>query len=74
MKAEGFYEDWYRKVWDFSASYFIDPANGGWFNELGDDLKPFDKFFTGKCDIYHALQACLIPLYPATGSLMTAIP
>ena len=52
--------------------HFIDPANGGWFGELGDDLKPMDKFFTGKPDIYHALQACLIPLYPATGSLMRA--
>jgi sulfoquinovose isomerase len=68
-----FYEEWYRKVWDFSATYFIDPANGGWFGELGDDLKPVDKFFTGKPDIYHALQACLIPLFPATGSLLQAI-
>ena len=27
-----------------------------------------DPFF-GKPDIYHALQACLIPLLPATGSI-----
>ena len=73
LKPDPFYEDWYRKVWDFSATSFIDPANGGWFGELGDDLKPIDKFFTGKPDIYHALQACLIPLFPATGSLMRAI-
>jgi mannose/cellobiose epimerase-like protein (N-acyl-D-glucosamine 2-epimerase family) len=74
VKAERFYEEWYRKVWDFAATHFIDPANGGWFAELDDDLRPFDRFFTGKCDIYHALQACLIPLFPATGSLMAAIP
>jgi mannose/cellobiose epimerase-like protein (N-acyl-D-glucosamine 2-epimerase family) len=67
------YEEWYRKVWDFSANHFIDPVNGGWFPELSDDLKPIDLFFTGKPDIYHSLQACLIPLHPATGSLMTAI-
>lgn len=73
LRPDAFYEAWYRKVWDFSASHFIDPANGGWFGELGDDLKPIDKFFTGKPDIYHALQACLIPLFPATGSLMRAI-
>ena len=24
--------------------------------------------FTGKPDLYHAVQACLIPLLPATGS------
>jgi sulfoquinovose isomerase len=68
-----FYEEWYRKVWSFSANYFIDPAKGGWFPELDAGLKPVDLFFTGKPDIYHALQACLIPLFPATGSLMTAI-
>lgn len=73
LKPDRFYEDWYRKVWDFAALRFIDPANGGWFPELGDDLKPVDRFFTGKPDIYHALQACLIPLFPATGSLMKAI-
>lgn len=73
LKPDPFYEEWYRRVWDFSAMYFIDPANGGWFGELGDDLKPIDKFFTGKPDIYHSLQACLIPLFPATGSLMRAI-
>jgi len=73
LKPDRFYEDWYRKVWDFSASHFIDPANGGWFPELGDGLKPVDLFFTGKPDIYHALQACLIPLFPATGSLMRAV-
>ena len=68
-----FYEEWYRHVWGFAANHFIDPANGGWFPELGADLQPVDAFFTGKPDLYHALQACLIPLYPATGSLMTAV-
>lgn len=69
-----FYEDWYRRIWGFSANHFIDPSNGGWFGELDENLKPVDFFFTGKPDIYHALQACLIPLFPATGSLMKAIP
>ena len=73
LKPDPFYGEWYRKVWDFSATHFIDPATGGWFPELGDGLKPVDHFFTGKPDIYHALQACLIPLFPATGSLMRAI-
>lgn len=74
VRPDPFYEEWYRKVWDFAASHFIDPANGGWFGELDENLKPVDFFFTGKPDIYHALQACLIPLFPATGSLMKAIP
>ena len=71
--ADPFFEEWYRRVWNFSAAHFIDPANGGWFPELGADLKPVDAFFTGKPDIYHALQACLIPLYKAEGSLAKVI-
>jgi mannose/cellobiose epimerase-like protein (N-acyl-D-glucosamine 2-epimerase family) len=73
LKPDPFYESWYRKVWNFTANNFIDPANGGWFPELGDGLRPIDRFFTGKPDLYHALQACLIPLYPAKGSLMKVV-
>ena len=73
LTPDPFYESWYRKLWDFAATHFIDPANGGWFGELDDDLRPMDKFFTGKPDIYHALQACLIPLFPPAGSLMRAV-
>ena len=36
-------------------------------------LTPAFTLFPGKADIYHALQACLIPLYPATASLTRAI-
>jgi sulfoquinovose isomerase len=67
--SDPFFEDWYRRIWGFSAMHLIDHARGGWHAELGEDLKPRRGFFTGKPDIYHALQACLIPLYPATGSL-----
>ena len=38
-----------------------------------DDLAPVAGYFTGKPDIYHALQACLIPLYPTDGSLTRAL-
>ena len=37
---------------------------GGWRPQLDDSLKPIAGYFIGKPDIYHALQACLIPLYP----------
>jgi len=64
-----FHEEWYRHIWDVIASSFIDEQNGGWHEQLTEDLKPSYTLFGGKGDIYHALQACLIPLYPATGSL-----
>ncbi|MFC2248409.1 AGE family epimerase/isomerase [Labrys portucalensis] len=67
--GDGFYEEWYRNIWNFSAARFIDKVHGGWFPQLGDDLKPNTGPFYGKVDIYHALQACLIPLLPTTGSI-----
>jgi sulfoquinovose isomerase len=72
--ADPFYEDWYRRIWGFCNNHLIDHRQGGWHHELGQDLKPNRGFFTGKPDIYHALQACLIPLYPVTASLTRQIP
>jgi mannose/cellobiose epimerase-like protein (N-acyl-D-glucosamine 2-epimerase family) len=68
------YEDSYRKIWDVIATSFIDLRWGGWHEEMDEGLQPTHEFFPGKQDIYHALQACLIPLYPATGSLAKVIP
>ncbi|WP_226782869.1 AGE family epimerase/isomerase [Oceaniglobus trochenteri] len=67
------FETWYRRIWSFSARHLMDPDFGGWFPELDTDLQPVERVFTGKPDIYHALQACLIPLYPADGSITLQI-
>ncbi|MBE2276597.1 MAG: AGE family epimerase/isomerase [Rhodobacteraceae bacterium] len=63
------FEDWYRRIWDFTARHLIDTAHGGWHPELDDDLRPVTRVFAGKPDLYHALQACLIPLLPPDGSI-----
>ena len=66
-------EDWYRRLWDFAARRLIDRRDGGWLPQLDDSLTPIDGYFVGKPDLYHALQACLIPLYPTDGSLTRGI-
>ena len=66
-------EAWYRRLWDFAARRFIDRRDGGWRPQLDDSLAPIDGYFVGKPDLYHALQACLIPLYPTDGSLTRGI-
>lgn len=68
-----FHEESYRQIWGFVSRYSIDRENGGWNEELSEDLKPANTLFPGKGDIYHALQACLIPLVPAEGSLTKMI-
>lgn len=67
------YEEWYRRIWSFCATRFIDRRNGGWHAQLDNDLKPNAGPFYGKPDIYHALQACLIPLLPTSGSITHGI-
>ena len=63
----------YRGFWNFAARHLIDARNGGWFCQLDDELKPVPGYFAGKPDIYHSLQACLIPLYGTAGSLTKEI-
>ena len=66
-------EAWYRRFWDFLARHIIDRREGGWRPQLDERLTPVSGYFVGKPDLYHALQACLIPLYPAEGSLTRGI-
>jgi mannose/cellobiose epimerase-like protein (N-acyl-D-glucosamine 2-epimerase family) len=58
-------EVWYRRLWAFSAGHFIDHDLGGWFPEIDKAGKVTATIFKGKPDIYHSIQACLIPM--ATG-------
>ena len=57
-----------ESIWDFVANRLIDRENGGWRTEAG---RPgaFAGLFEGKPDLYHALQACLIPLLPTSGTI-----
>ncbi len=73
LNNDAAYEQWYRRFWNFAARHLIDRSDGGWRLQLDDDLKPVAGYFTGKPDIYHALQACLIPLYSTEGSLTRAL-
>ena len=73
LDGDAGYEHWYRRFWEFAATRLIDRAHGGWFCQLDDALKPHPGYFAGKPDLYHALQACLIPLYGTKGSLTREI-
>jgi sulfoquinovose isomerase len=73
LPEDAFYEDSYRLLTSTVSNHFLDHKNGGWHEELTEDLKPANSLFPGKGDIYHALQACLIPLFPAKGSLTKVV-
>ncbi len=62
------YERWYRTCWDFAALHLLDRRRGSWRAELDETLAPSERTWTGKPDVYHALQATLIPrlgIYPS---------
>jgi mannose/cellobiose epimerase-like protein (N-acyl-D-glucosamine 2-epimerase family) len=69
IDGDPIYERWYRQIWSFIATRFIDRENGGWRAQIDDALRPSSGPFFGKVDIYHSLQACLIPTLPTTGSV-----
>jgi sulfoquinovose isomerase len=68
-----FYEEWYRRIWGFISKRFIDRDNGGWRAQVDEALKPNSDPFFGKVDIYHSLQACLIPILPSRGSITSGL-
>ena len=60
--------EWYQRCWSFAQTYFIDET-GGWIPEIDADGKPDATQFAGKPDIYHAIQATLLPLVPGVSRL-----
>ncbi len=66
MKLGGTAQDQqrYAMLWQFADRALIDHDRGGWFPELDAEGHPTDRQFAGKPDIYHALQACLLPITP----------
>lgn len=73
LTGDQFYEAWYRRLWNFAKGHFIDGPRGGWYPQIdGDGLPSSDPFF-GKVDIYHSLQATVIPLVSADGSVMAGL-
>ncbi|MBP1852405.1 AGE family epimerase/isomerase [Rhizobium halophytocola] len=68
-----FHEDSYRRIWGTISRHFLDRKNGGWHQQLSQTMQPEAELFPTRDDIYHALQACLIPLFPADGSVLEMI-
>lgn len=57
------WEQWYRRLWDHAATYFLD-SSGGWINELDDDMREGGTVWPGRPDVYHAAGAYIGPLLP----------
>lgn len=67
------YADLYQRFWDHAAVYFLDYEQGSWHHELDPTNRPSASVWSGKPDIYHALQTTLIPRLPLAPSLTAAV-
>ncbi|HIZ35761.1 MAG TPA: AGE family epimerase/isomerase [Candidatus Ruania gallistercoris] len=67
------YAHWFRQWWQFAQAHQIDTRRGSWHHELGPDLQPSARIRPGKADLYHAVQACLLPSLPLSGTLASAV-
>lgn len=67
------YEAWYRALWDHAAVAFLDREDGSWHHELAPDLTPAGGTWGGKPDLYHAVQATLLPQLALAPSLASQL-
>ncbi len=73
LESGPLYEGWYERLWSWTNAHLLNRETGGWHMQLNDALQPKTQIFTGQPDMYHALQACLIPLFATNASLTTTI-
>ncbi|QPM90452.1 AGE family epimerase/isomerase [Pseudooceanicola algae] len=66
-------ELWYRRLWDYAATRFVDAERGGWYPEIDESDQPCETQFQGKPDIYHSLQAALFPLVPRLSRIASGL-
>jgi mannose/cellobiose epimerase-like protein (N-acyl-D-glucosamine 2-epimerase family) len=67
------FDDWYRTWWDYAAQHLLDPVGGSWWHELGPDNTVSRTVWAGKADLYHAVQATLLPRLPLSPVLAPAL-
>lgn len=67
------YAQWYRRWWDYADAYLIDHVRGSWRHQLDHANHLASSVWEGKPDLYHAVQATLIPRLPLYPMLATAV-
>lgn len=73
VTGDGRYAEWYQTWWDYLACHVIDRERGSWHHELSPSNGPSATTWSGKPDVYHAVQATLLPRTPVTPCLSVAL-
>ncbi len=67
------YAQWYARFLEYLEASVRDHVHGSWFHQLDRNNQKLETVWPGKPDIYHALQAALIPYCPPDLSVAAAI-
>lgn len=67
------YAQWYRTFWEYAVEFLIDPAGNGWRHQLDERNLPRGGVWSGRPDLYHALQATLYARVPTGGSIAAGL-
>ena len=68
------YKEDYAKFMEYLDEKVLDHKNGSWFHQLDRNNNLLGTVWPGKSDLYHALQAMMIPYNELVGiSIATAI-
>ncbi len=67
------YADNYEMYMEYLDETVLDHVNGSWFHQLDVNNKLMGTVWPGKSDIYHALQAVLIPYSKIDTSIAVAV-
>jgi len=67
------YAELARTWWAYAERYLIDREHGSWHHQLDPGNVVTDTVWSGKPDLYHAVQMTLIPRLPLAPSLASAL-
>jgi sulfoquinovose isomerase len=67
------YADLARAWWGYAKAALLDLDAGSWHHQLDRHNQPIASVWTGKPDLYHAVQAMLIPQLPLAPGLARAV-
>jgi mannose/cellobiose epimerase-like protein (N-acyl-D-glucosamine 2-epimerase family) len=67
------YAQHYEQWWDYIGEFVLDRAAGSWRHELDAANRPDASVWEGKPDLYHAVQATILPRLPLAPALAPAL-
>ena len=73
MTGKEVYAADYAEFMKYMDEKVVDHALGSWFHQLDRENHLLETVWPGKSDIYHALQATLIPIHTPSLSIAATV-